>query len=267
MPQGLASIERQDLRPLAVLVAFGVLLRVTVLLASTGILWPDTGLFVGSARSLLTDQPFSLHVYKTPLYPLFLSVFMWFGETHITGQAITVTQQLMGLASTLVFYLVARQVFGRTVALWSSLLFSAHTLQLFYELSVLSEALFVFLLAILIHQSMKAMRNPTWDTAAFVGLLSGLATLARPVAQAFVLVILAGVILGSGWRSQLRRALAAGVVMVVAYSAVVTPWMYVNFRRLGYFGVSLGHGFGLLTRVFMIDQAEPVPDTRYPDVK
>ena len=141
MPQGLASIERQDLRPLAVLVAFGVLLRVTVLLASTGILWPDTGLFVGSARSLLTDQPFSLHVYKTPLYPLFLSVFMWFGETHITGQAITVTQQLMGLASTLVFYLVARQVFGRTVALWSSLLFSAHTLQLFYELSVLSEAI------------------------------------------------------------------------------------------------------------------------------
>jgi hypothetical protein len=266
VPRVSAVIDRGDLRPMAILLAFGALLRGTLLLASSGILWPDTGIFVLSARSLLTDRPFYHDPYKAPLYSLFLSGFMACGETHATGWAIIVSQQFLGLASTAVFYLVARRVFGRTVALWSSLLFSAHTLQLFYELSVLSEALFVVILAILVHQTVRALGNPTWGTAAWVGLLSGLATLTRPVAQAFVVVLVAWVILAN-LRGQLRRALAAAAVMLVAYAATVVPWMYVNHRTLGYFGVSLGQGFGLVTRVFMLDQADPVLDTRYPDAK
>lgn len=263
----MGRFDRREVVPLAVVLGFGLGLRVALSLGATGIYWPDTSLFVGSARSILADAPFRYNVFKTPLYSVFLAPFIALGgETPATGEAIVFVHHAMGLAATGVFYLVARRVFGRTVAFWSSLLFTAHTLLLFYELSALSEILFILLLAVLLHQGLMTLSNPTPGRAALVGLLNALATLTRPVAHGFVALLVVGVIL-AGCRARLRQALAAALVLALTYGAAMLPWLYINHRTYGYWGISLGQGLGLFSRVFMTDQADPVPDSRYPDVK
>lgn len=259
-------LDARDATALAIVLAFGVLLRAVLMLGSSGILWPDSSLFLSSARSILEGGPYRYNSAKTPLYSLFLAAFMAFGETHATGFAVILVQHLLGLASTAIFYVVARQVFDRKVAFFSSLLFSAHALLLFYEASVLSEILFVFLAAVLLHQALRVLSDPTPGRAALVGLLCAMGTLTRPVAQGFVVCIMA-VVLFTWGRRRARQALTAAALMAVTFAAAVLPWMYVNSRNYGHWGVSLGGGFGLFIRVFESDRLDPVADTRAPQVK
>ncbi|HSL72093.1 MAG TPA: hypothetical protein VK864_17730, partial [Longimicrobiales bacterium] len=102
--------------------------------------------------------------------------------------------------------------------------------------------------------------------AAVVGLLCGLATLTRPVAQAFIVFVVA-IMIAAGFRDRWRQAVAAALLAAVTFGAVIAPWMFVNSRTYGFWGVSLGTGLGLFARVFMIDKMDPVPHTQYPKVK
>jgi 4-amino-4-deoxy-L-arabinose transferase-like glycosyltransferase len=261
--------DRGDLKPLAIVLTVGALVRTIVIIGSSGILAPDSHVYILSARSMLSEKPFWHDVYKTPGYPTFLAAFMTLGETPETGSLIIAAQHLLGLIAVAVFFVIGKQVFGRTVAFWSSLLFSLHTLLLFYETSVMSEVLFVFLLGLLLLQSLRLLSNPTPGTALLVGVLGAMATLTRPIAQGFVVCIVV-VMFGAALlrdRDHLRRAIGAALIIGVTFAAAVLPWTYVNSRTYGFWGISLGHGFGLFIRVFEIDRLDPVPDTRYPDVR
>lgn len=262
-------VDRNDLRPLAIVLTVGALVRTILMIGSSGILAPDSHVYILSARSMLSEKPFWHDVYKTPGYPAFLAAFMTLGETPQTGWLIIAVQHLLGFIAISVFYMIGKQVFGRTVAFWSSLLFSLHTLLLFYETSVMSEVLFIFLLSLLLLQSLRLLSHPTPGAALLVGALGAMATLTRPIAQGFVVCIVAvmfGTVLLRD-REQLRRAIGAALIIGVTYAAAVLPWMYVNSRTYGFWGISLGHGFGLFIRVFEIDRLDPVPDTRYQDVR
>ncbi|HSL72094.1 MAG TPA: glycosyltransferase family 39 protein, partial [Longimicrobiales bacterium] len=251
--------------PLAIVLAFGALIRTMLMLASSGILWPDSSLYMLSARSMLGPGHYHNHM-KTPGYSALLAVFMAFGETPAAGTLFIAAQHLLGLLSTAVLYLIARRLFGRSVAFCSSLVFTAHPLLLYYETSVLSEILFVFVLTILLHQSLPLLSNATRGRAVAVGLLCGLATLTRPVAQGFI-VIITVMMIAAAFRDRWRQVVAPALLAGVTYGAVIVPWMFVNSRTYGFWGVSLGSGFGLFSRVFMVDKMDPVADTRHREAK
>jgi hypothetical protein len=190
---------------------------------------------------------------------------MTFGATHTSGALVIAAQHVLGLLTTAIFFGIAKRIFGFWVAVVSSLVFTTHALLLFYETSILSEVLFVWLLALVLDQTVRGVtfRLPLWRFAA-IGALAGLATLTRPVSQWFILVIAVGVAIAE--RSSRRRVRAVGLLGAV-YVLTLLPWMYVNSQSHGFWGVSLGQGLGLFMRVFDVDKQAPMQGTAYPAVE
>ncbi len=249
---------------IAILVIVGGGARLLVHLGSTGILWPDSEIFLLTTHHILNGNPFAHDPFRTMFYPFFLAAFLRWGETPAIGGALVATQQALGLAATVLFYLAGRRAFTPLVAFFGALLFSVHAMELFYEISILSEVLFVFALAAVLAAVARLRWSHSVFSYIFIGILLASLTLVRPVAQWFILCVVAVIWAAS---SSVRRAVKATVVIAVVNLVLVMPWMYVNSREFGFFGISIGRGMGLFTTVFEIDR-RPLPvDTRYPLVK
>ena len=232
---------------------------------SAGILHPDSNSFLISAEAILSGDLLTHDPFKTPMYSMFLAAFMAAGATPRMGTLVIGVQHLLGLISTAIFFGIARRVFSLWVAVVSSLVFSAHALLLFYETSVLSETLFVFLLAVVLDQVTRILtqRLALWRFAV-VGALAGMATLTRPVALWFILPI--GISVAMSERAS-GRAVRAVVLVMGVYVLTLLPWMYVNKQSYGFWGVSLGQGLGLFMRVFDVDKQTPIEGTSFPAVE
>lgn len=237
--------------PLFWVLAVAVLARLPLLLYNGGILWPDSLSFLASAENIAFRGDFSQHrMYNTPLYPMFLAGFLKFlPQAPFTGWLIILAQHLLGIASTLFFWIGGRRLFGAAAAMAGALLFTLHPVVLYYEHVPHTETLFVFLLGWLFLRVSRAPASPGAWRAAELGWLCGLLTLTRPVAKLLVLTLLLWLVL------RLRRprpALARGIVLLLGYAVVVLPWMAFNLRTAGYFGISKGEGTNLKLRIAYI---------------
>jgi 4-amino-4-deoxy-L-arabinose transferase-like glycosyltransferase len=258
-------IARPETVTLAFVLAVGAVVRALMMLAEPGILSPDSNSFLISAEATLAGDLLTHDPFKTPLYSLYLAAFMRLGANQTSGTLLIASQHVLGLMTTAIFFGIALRLFSLWVAAVSSLMLTIHALLLFYETSILSETLFVFLLALLLDQTIRLVsrRFPLWRFAA-LGALAGLTTLTRPVAQWFIVIIAAVVMTSERASGRWLRAasLAVGVCVVT-----LLPWMYVNKQSFGFWGVSLGQGLGLFMRVFDVDKHVPIPGTAYPAVE
>ena len=249
---------------IAIVIIIGLVVRVFMMLGSDAILWADSDVFIEAFGAIRSGRFLDHDPYRTLLYPYFLTAFLiWSGEPPM-DQIIVGAQHLLGIITAVCLFVAARPVFGTRVALAGALMLTVHTTQLFYEVSILSEAFFGCLLAICLVPMRSFVAGPTMRGAVVTGLLCVLLTLTRPVAEWFVVVPLASsLIVVSGW----RRRVALGAAMIATVLAVMLPWALLNQRQFHFFGVALGRGFGLFIRVFDVDRLEPPPDTRLPEVR
>lgn len=252
--------------PLLVLLGAAILIRVLMSVGTNGILWPDSFAYYRSGALMAVHGNFHWHeIYRTPLYPFFLSWFMYlFGQNELSGFITIVAQRLLGIGAIWLFYIVARKNFGPTVAFYGALLFALHTLQLYYETVVQTEILFVFLLYVLLYVCDRFFREDSAKDAVLIGLTCGLLTLARPLGQFVVLVVLMAYFWQRGFskRSLGRAAIALAVTFLTLF-----PWMMTNKVYYRFFGVSQDLGLNLFHRIIDVDRIEPRSDTAYPRVK
>ncbi|MGB2714784.1 MAG: glycosyltransferase family 39 protein [Vicinamibacterales bacterium] len=250
---------------LFLVLACGAAVRLLLMRVSTGILSPDSDSFYRLAQAIVAGDWLTHDPFKTPLYSVFLAGFLAVAPTATSGAVAVGVQHLLGLIATAVFFAIANKLFGLWVAVVSSLLFTTHALLLFYETSVLSEVLFIVLLALVLHQSARVLteRAPAWRFAA-VGVFAGLATLTRPVAEWFVVILVGQIVIGE--RAS-RRSLVAALTVGIAYTVTIAPWMFVNSRSYEFWGVGLGRGLGLFMRVFDVDKQPAMTGTAYPLVE
>ena len=164
----------------------------------------------------------------------------------------------------MLYYEVGRRAFSPTVALAAALLFAVHALQLFYEMSVLTETLFTVTLALTLWLALRAYDQPSVGRAAALGAAAVALVLVRPVAQWFIYVLLA---VGVFAPSAAKQRLTAVAVLALCYAVPLLLWMSVNQREYGFFGVSLGRGMGLYTRVFEIDRMVPPEPSAHPEMR
>jgi hypothetical protein len=261
----LAFLERTWVA-IGLLILVGGVARVLVMLGSTGILWPDSEIFYYTAEAILGGNLFQHDPFRTAAYPFFLASFLYWGQTPAIGVAIIATQHALGLVATVLFYLAGRRVFTPLVALAGSLLFSIHVMQLYYESSILSEVLFVLALSLAVEEVVRLRWAPSIWAYVWIGALFALATLVRPVGQWLVLCLAPVLWFSSPTR---RVALSRLAVVVAVNFILVGPWLLINKREFGFYGVSIGRGMGLFTRAFEIDGL-PLPSeatTRYPDAR
>jgi 4-amino-4-deoxy-L-arabinose transferase-like glycosyltransferase len=250
--------------PLAIVLFCAIFLRLLLTLGSNGILWPDSFAYYRSAALMAKHLNFTWHeIYRTPLYPFFMSPFLAFGQTLDAGAAIIIAQRLLGIAAIALFYFFSRKVFGAGVAFYSALLFSIHTLQLYYETVVQTETLFVFLLSASLWQSTKLFDSPKVAEALRLGLLLGLMTLTRPLGQYTIPVFLVALAFKYPDRKTFSKL---GASLIIASALVLLPWMYVNKITYKFFGISQDIGLNLFHRVIDIEGLEPVKESKYPRV-
>jgi 4-amino-4-deoxy-L-arabinose transferase-like glycosyltransferase len=138
-------------------------------------------------------------------------------------------QVLLGVATVVLVYHVARRLFGSAVGLLAALWIAVFPNLIYHTGAFLSETLFNFLvmagLAAFVWSGWPRGRLERWQLLAF-GVLLGASALVRPISLIF-LPLLPAVWLwaGAGWR---RASAQTGLVLVTAV-AVIAPWTIRNF--------------------------------------
>ncbi|MFN7978474.1 MAG: PA14 domain-containing protein [Vicinamibacterales bacterium] len=262
---GRALVTLESPRAAMLLIAgVGVAVRLAMIESTPAVLWPDSHVFYVTAQEILRGHWASHDPYRTLVYPWILAAAFAGGESPLVGTLVIAAQMAMGVASALLFYTAARRAVTPLMALAAGLLAVVHATQLYYEAAVLTEALFTFTLAITVWLAVRTIEAPAWPRAAALGLATAVLVLVRPVAQWYVLVPIAVCLLA---RAPLARRMMAVAALVACYAAPVVWWMGVNQREYGFFGIALGRGMGLYTRVFDIDRLEPPPTSSEPELR
>jgi 4-amino-4-deoxy-L-arabinose transferase-like glycosyltransferase len=235
----------------AILFAAGVILRlcVVVLYEPALVNNADTPTYVAMANGGLFGDP-----VRPSGYPMFLIAL------HAISDELTFTiavQHLLGIATALLLYATARRI-GAPV--WVAAVGAAAVLlsldQIVLEHLVLSDALFTFVLAVVLYACVRALDDPrplvgrlatrhVWILAA--GLALGLGAWVRGVGAAlvpFLILWLALAIPGRGWERIGRGALAAS-----AAAALLLVYFALNESRTGTFGLTQSSGWSLYSRV------------------
>lgn len=270
--RGPPSDERQRLMPildrpgvaLAIVIVAALAMRVFMMLGSSDILWGDSDVFLATVDDILAGKYFEHDPFRTLLYPYFLAAFLGISRAHPMDQVVVGAQHLLGVLSAAAFFILARRAFGTRVALCGGLLFAAHTTQLFYENSILSEAFFIAVLGVSLLAIVRFIESPSWPRAVGTAVACLALTYTRPVAQWYVLVPV--VLMVAAVRRPLTWLKYAAVIVGI-YIAALMPWAALNQRTFGFYGVAIGQGLGLFIRVFEIEGFEQPPDTQYPEVK
>ncbi len=250
--------------PLYFLLLAGLLFRIFIMLGVDGFMWPDSkGYYHGAVRILSRGIFTHQLIYRTPLYPAFLALFLKFGHTYTVGMMVMIFQHIMGLASVLLIYKSTRMVFSPLTAFVTALLINFHTLLLYYENVVQTEVLFLFLLSLTVYLFLKTLENGKiwkWIT---LGALLGLLTLARPIGQLLILALVPVI----WWKyGNLRKTILLCLITAIMCFLVMLPWMLSTKREYGFLGICHLQGVQLFHKAFDKARLDFPADTRHPEV-
>ncbi len=193
----------------------------------------DALFYFETARNIATGHGYILPDGRflgsvPPTFPLFLAaVFKVFGVGLVPALA---AQVVVGAATTVLVYYVAKVYFDRTVAVLAAAAFAIDPLYVWASRVVLTETLTTFLLAASLLTYYRTSRGSTGFAAA-TGLLLAATALCR---VSFVVVALV-LILALPFLGVVRRGirLRTAAVTAAAFLALMGLWTYRNYRVFG----------------------------------
>lgn len=190
-----------------------------------------------------------------PAYPTFLAA-TWtvLGPDFLAAAAV---QHALGVVTALATYGVARAALPPAWAVVPALVAATDGYLLILEHGIYTEALFVPLLAVsawLATHLLGDGARPGWRRAAATGALLGVAALVRLVAQPFVAILAAAILVADGWPPR-RAAAVRAAALLGAYAVAVSPWVAHNWVVHGYAGISNAAGVSALLPRLWEDEA------------
>lgn len=208
------------------LVATGVRLAFTF--RSPVLVTKDSLEYVQPAYGLVFGQGFELAQRRTPVYPAFVAAVFALAGQELS--AIAFVQHLLGVATAVAVFALGAITVNRWVGLASGVLFGLSSPQLIYEHYVITEPVFTFLLIATVLAIVVAARRDRWWLYAIAGLMLGLASLTRPVAQVLIPVLpLYLLFVHRSW----RRAAVGTAIVWVCVGVLLVPWTLRNQQEYG----------------------------------
>jgi 4-amino-4-deoxy-L-arabinose transferase-like glycosyltransferase len=206
-------------------------------------LWPDSASYLEVAhewvegRGIAGDPSSFSDLYRSPGYPAFLAVvFRIAGENYT---AVVVVQLLLGVAVSLMHFALGRMFWSPRVGYVAALLYALTPNAVLWALAILSDTLFVFLIAAALLCLGLLMQTGRTRWAAMSGVCLGLGALTRPAGQVLLPLWILGVVV---WairrRTTLRQAIIASGALALASAALILPWAYRNQVVHGLFTLS-----------------------------
>jgi 4-amino-4-deoxy-L-arabinose transferase-like glycosyltransferase len=228
-------VERDFRRNLAIIVAFGAVLRVARFVINK---W-DEGLQLNDSlyysiqasqlahgvwfREPFTDQPGAEH---GPLTSSLMALVSWGNDPVNFQRMVTVA---CGIASVALIGLIARRVAGNRVGLIAAGIAALYPNLWVSDGLVMSESVTLLTISLALLALLMWSAHPSMRLAVFVGVAAGLGTLAR--SEVLLLVPAAALLMWaigrrSGQRTWPHAAVAAGTAI-----AVLLPWVIFNLVR------------------------------------
>ena len=166
---------------------------------------------------------------RSPGYPVFLLPLAEQPSSDFVIWRITLVQAVLGSLSVLLALGIYRRLMSEGWALGAALLtaLSPHLINI--TTLVLSETLFIFLTLLSLWLMIRMHETGSRRLALIAGTVIACAALTRPTLQYFV-VPLAGMLLLTGWRANLRLA----IPLLLGFVLVFTPWQIRNLHQTGH---------------------------------
>lgn len=234
---------------LAGLIGFGIVFYLS-LVKNLGypFLTGDTGYYRILAQNLLNYGVFSAvkegplvpESFRTPGYPAFLAltyavVGNWTGVMFI--------QTLISALAPLFLYLIGKELFGEKIAFWAVIIFIIDPTRIFLSVIALSDALFVvvFLASLRLFISQRYF---------YSGILLGVSTLIRPIAQFLPILLIVFSFLyfkkEAEGESIFKLFFKKSGVFVFGFILIVSPWAIRNYIHFGSMQISSVGSYNLL---------------------
>jgi 4-amino-4-deoxy-L-arabinose transferase-like glycosyltransferase len=266
------SRRHLDLLSIGFLALLALGMRAQVVFRAPVFMAPDSLGYFLPAYDLVTGQGFDVGFRRTPVYPLFIAACLkLFGEDL---PAIIAAQHVLGAATAVQTYAIGRVTAGRLVGFLAGALVALDGALLIGELYLMTEGVFIPLLALALLALILAVRRsrgeqgrseratrPRMGLLVGAGLLMGLTALCRPVAQPLLVLAPLALLLGGwGWRPTLLGSVAYGVGFV----ALLAPWAIYNAASHGDASTTGVMGQAMLARTAYYDRGFVFYDERQP---
>lgn len=196
--------------------------------------------YVGLAESIAGGQGFSRYgvpsAVRTPVYPLFLSLplFVGFSGFSFTWSVLILQNIVASLAGVFLFY-IGKILFSRRVGLIAGVIYVLEPYMLMTANLGTTETLFNFLVIAGVYAFVRFIYgNYSWRPLVLSGIVFGLATLTRPVAQYIPLLFLCLFIsLFFLKKIRLKQTFLFFGIWFISFFAILSPWL---IRQYGEFG-------------------------------
>lgn len=154
-----------------------------------------------------------------------------------------VIQALLHVLTGWLIFLIAKRLFpqtGEKIGLVSAGLFLFHIDLIEGVGMLLTEPLFIFLSTLTVYSAIKFFQSPNGKNIIFLGLVSGLAVLARPTILLFLPLIVLFLLFQK--KIKLFHRLIYSFLLIVIPVLLIAPWTYRNYKIYNYFILTTGAG-------------------------
>lgn len=168
-----------------------------------------------------TEEPTAAH---PPLWSVILSIVSRLGFDSVNQHRLVGI--LFGTLGVVLIGLAGREVFGQRVGIVASFIAAVYGFLWLNDSSLMSESLVVAFVPLMTIAAVRWWRDPTWNFAIILGILSGIGGLLRTELLAYgpVLVLATLLLRRENWKKLLRDF---AIVSALAL-AVLSPWLLRN---------------------------------------
>ncbi|MCC7368883.1 MAG: glycosyltransferase family 39 protein [Chloroflexi bacterium] len=236
--------KHPDLAALLLVLLVAALVRGAFLYRAPVFATGDSEGYLAPGYALARGIDYDLNSKRTPGYPWLVAFAIAAGGEDL--RSLVFVQHALGVLTAGLTFALGRLSFtpartGRAVGTVAALTIALNGGLILSEHSVMTEALFVPLIVGTLTALVAALRTGHLLLFLLAGLLLGMATLTRPVAQILVLVIpVAVLVVARSWRAW-RPILLQVSVAVAGFALMMAPWVIRSFVEQDSAGVgSLG---------------------------
>lgn len=192
-------------------------------------LWWDEAVYLGLGENILKgyyslnpDKP--VETFRPPLFPLLISAI----SSDILVTRIIVV--LISIFSVAAVYLLSKELFGKEVALWTSLFLSANHLFIFFSTKTLTEPLFISLISISL---LFLLRGEKPAHSLISGIFAGLAFLTRYLGTILIASCFLYFLFLFLRRKGMKKIAKEFTSFLAGVLVVLFPWLLLSYNYYG----------------------------------
>jgi hypothetical protein len=195
-------------------------------------------LVAGNGFSLQDSPPYYPEANRPPVYPLFLAAFLYLAKSPLSVLLIVLAQCAIAAWSLTKVYdtlMVLSEGRDSSMNVLATILLGLSSTFIVLVFRLYTEVLFLAFFALFLNFIVRTFKLPGEFKSrrvlytAVIGVLLGLMTLTRPIAQLLIVVVVA--------LFMMRKKYPEVLVSVVTFALVISPWIIRNYRAYGTIGL------------------------------